>query len=124
MHHHFTRIVLTVLFVFFTASAFAGPYDVPSKIPDTGQTKCYDTAGTEIPCAGTGQDGEFSINPMSYTKLDASGNALAASAASWVMVKDNVTGLIWEVKQNKDGVENYSNPHDADNTYTWYNSVM
>ncbi|MGE0087748.1 MAG: DUF1566 domain-containing protein [Desulfococcaceae bacterium] len=122
MHHHFTRIVFAVLFAFFTAPAFAGPYDVPAKIPDTGQTKCYDTAGTEIPCAGTGQDGEFSINPMSYTKLDANGNALADSSASWVMVRDNVTGLIWEVKQNKDGVKNYTNPHDADNTYTWYDS--
>ena len=38
------------------------------------------------------------------------------------MVRDNVTGLIWEVKQNKDDVQNYANPHDADNTYTWYDS--
>jgi hypothetical protein len=38
------------------------------------------------------------------------------------MVRDNVTGLIWEVKQAKDGVKDYSNPHDADNTYTWYDS--
>ena len=59
---------------------------------------------------------------MSYTKLDANGNALSNSAASWAMVKDNVTGLIWEMKTNKDGVKNYSNPHDADNTYTWYDS--
>jgi len=29
------------------------------KLPDTGQTTCYDTAGTEIACAGTGQDGEI-----------------------------------------------------------------
>ena len=29
------------------------------QLPQTGQTKCYDTAGTEIPCAGTGQDGEY-----------------------------------------------------------------
>ena len=36
------------------------------------------------------------------------------------MVRDNVTGLIWEVKQDKNGVQNYDNPHDADNTYTWY----
>ena len=38
------------------------------------------------------------------------------------MVRDNVTGLIWEVKQAKDDVSDYSNPHDADNTYTWYDS--
>ena len=59
---------------------------------------------------------------MSYTKLDANGNSLPDSATSWVMVKDNVTGLIWEMKTNKDGVKNYNDPHDADNTYTWYDS--
>jgi len=59
---------------------------------------------------------------MSYTKLDGSGNALSDSATSWVMVKDNVTGLVWESKTNKDGVKNYNDPHDADNTYTWYDS--
>jgi len=35
-------------------------------------------------------------------------------------VRDNVTGLTWEVKKDKDGVAHYDNPHDADNTYTWY----
>jgi hypothetical protein len=59
---------------------------------------------------------------MSYTKLDGTGNALPDSAMSWVTVKDNVTGLIWEMKTNKDGVKNYNDPHDADNTYTWYDS--
>jgi hypothetical protein len=38
------------------------------------------------------------------------------------MVKDNVTGLIWEMKTSKDAVKNYTDPHDADNTYTWYDS--
>ncbi len=66
-------------------------------IPDSGQTKCYnDTA--EIPCPAPGedfygQDANYTINPFSYTKLDASGNALPDSATSWVMVRDNVTGL-------------------------------
>jgi hypothetical protein len=35
------------------------------------------------------------------------------------MVRDNVTGLIWEVKHNKDGTPNYSDPNDADNIYCW-----
>ena len=26
-------------------------------IPQTGQTRCYDGAGREIPCAGSGHDG-------------------------------------------------------------------
>jgi C1A family cysteine protease len=97
------------------------------RIPDSGQTKCYDesgASGTEISCEGTGQDGEFLINKRSYTKLDANGNDLPDSAINWSMVRDNVTGLIWEVKQYKDGNPNYSNPHDADNVYTWYNSSL
>jgi len=96
-------------------------------VPDTGQTKCYDGAGNVIACPSPGQalhgqDANYAIHPPSYTKLDGSGNTLPDSATSWAMVKDNVTGLIWEMKTNKDGVKNYTDPHDADNTYTWYDS--
>jgi hypothetical protein len=106
--------------MFFTLNAFAAP------VPDTGVTKCYN-ADKEITCPSPGQpfygqDAIYTINPMSYTKLDANGNALPDSATSWTMVKDNVTGLFWEMKTNKDGVKNYNDPHDADNTYTWYDS--
>jgi hypothetical protein len=98
-----------------------------APVPDTGQTRCYDDAGQEIACSQPGQpffgqDGNNSINPPSYTKLDADGNGLPDDAPSWTMVRDNVTGLIWEVKQNRDGVANYQDPHDADNRYTWYDS--
>jgi len=102
-------LLATLLLIATPLTALAGPYDVPSKIPDTGQTKCYNTNGNEISCAGTGQDGEYSINEMSFTSL-----------SGGTMVQDNVTGLIWEVKTNKDDVKNYNDPHDADNTYTWY----
>jgi hypothetical protein len=37
-------------------------------------------------------------NPMTYTKLDGSGNELPDSAKSWTTVRDNLTGLIWEMK--------------------------
>ena len=57
--------------------------------------------------------------PSKYSKLDSNGKQLPDSAQSWVMVLDNQTNLIWEVKQNKDGVKDYDNPNDADNTYTW-----
>jgi hypothetical protein len=101
-------------------------YKFPHPVPDTGQNKCYDDSD-EIPCPEPGedfygQDGSYTLNSMSYTKLDASGNELPDDASFWTMVRDNVTGLIWEVKQDKDGTENYANPHDADNTYTWYDS--
>ncbi len=83
-------------------AALTGPYDVPSTIPDTGQTKCYDAVGNEISCAGTGQDGAYNISPMSFTKL-----------SGGIMVQDNVTQLIWEVKTDDGGVQ------DKDNTYNW-----
>ena len=34
-------------------------------------------------------------------------------------VSDTHTGLMWEKKENLDFTENLSNPHDADNRYTW-----
>ena len=50
---------------------------------------------------------------FSFTKLDASGNPLPPGATSWSCVKDNVTGLIWEVKTTDGGI------HDKDNSYRW-----
>ena len=94
----FSLIILLIISV----GAMAGP------VPDTGQTQSYtDTFG---------EDSDYTINPPSYTKLDANGNELPDSATSWVMVRDNVTGLIWEVKTDDGSV------HDKDNQYTWYDS--
>jgi hypothetical protein len=89
------------------------------KIPDTGQMTCYDDVGNTIPCPPPGQpfygqDANYSINPQSYTKIDDNGNDLPDSAASWAMVRDNVTGLIWENKTDDGSI------HDKDNYYTWY----
>ncbi len=46
-------------------------------------------------------------------QLDASGNSLLASAATWSCVRDNVTGLVWEGKTDDGTI------HDQDNTYRW-----
>jgi PKD repeat protein len=87
------------------------------QLPDTGQTKCYDNQ-VEIACpqpeeAFYGQDGNYIINPPSYTKLDEYGNPLPGSAPSWTMVRCNRTGLIWEVKTTDGSV------HDKDNQTSW-----
>lgn len=37
----------------------------PLGLPDTGQTQCYDAAGTVTACAGTGQDGAYAL-PFPY----------------------------------------------------------
>ena len=63
-------------------------------------------AGT-LTKTGAGQAG------FDFTKLDANGNALEASATSWSCVRDNYTSLVWEVKTTDGGI------HDASNTYRW-----
>ena len=113
-------ILYGLVFLIFPSSVFAG------LVPDTGQNKCYDNS-VEIPCPSIGQpfygqDATYAINPTSYTKLDINGIILPDSATSWVMVRDNVTGLVWEEKQNMDNTADSANPHDADNTFIWYNS--
>jgi len=54
-----------------------------------------------------------------FTKLDASGRPLLdQSSGRWPCVRDNVTGLIWEVKN----MDRYS-LHSAYNNYVWFNST-
>ena len=90
------------------------------RISDTGQTKCYDNE-KEIPCPSPGedfygQDANYNINPKSFTKLDDQGKELPDLATEWTMVRDNITGLIWEVKTDDGSI------HDKDNQYTWYDT--
>jgi len=66
-----------------------------------------------------------------FTKLDASGNALSSqnlpwdtagsetNGTQWSCVKDNHTGLIWEVKTDVGGMDKINNIHHKDNTYQW-----
>ncbi|MDP2903941.1 MAG: DUF1566 domain-containing protein, partial [Methylovulum sp.] len=95
---------------------------------DTGITTCSDGANNNLPCPvdgypnqdaqsgrdvryNSGTDGHAGFN---FTKISNTGAALAASATSWNCVKDNVTGLLWEVKTDDNGL------HDKDWYYTWY----
>jgi hypothetical protein len=72
------------------------------KFPATGQTTCWDSSGNVIPCAGTGQDGDFQAGKtLSY--ID-NGNGT---------ITDMVTGLMWEKKSHDGSI------HDMDNRYVW-----
>ncbi|MGX9728817.1 MAG: Lcl C-terminal domain-containing protein [Candidatus Electronema sp. VV] len=92
--------------------------------PDTGQRICYDNEKV-IPCPADqnspfyGQDAQYNGPAHSYTKLGQNGAELDDDATEWIMVKDNVTGLIWELKDNMDGTADYTNLHDVDNVYFW-----
>ncbi|MDM8517920.1 DUF1566 domain-containing protein [Desulfobacterales bacterium HSG16] len=121
-HTIITTVIAAIITLTVTSIAIAG------SVPETGQQKCYDNT-KEIVCpkpgeAFYGQDSTLITNPRSYTKLDSSGNSLPDSAGTWATVRDNVTGLTWEVKNSKDGTKDYDNPNDADNTYTWYDSSL
>jgi hypothetical protein len=78
-------IKFVIIFPLLIPSAAAG-----YRLPDTGQTKCYTLTFpyTETACTGTGQDGEYSINPMSHTYNDDG------------TVTDNNTGLMWQRMDN------------------------
>lgn len=103
---------------------------IPAQINDTGVTSCSDTIHNGIVCPVAnvlGQDAEFGrdvlVNDNSdghagfkFTKLDAQGKPLLASASSWACVQDNVTGLIWENKSNTSDI------HNKDLLYTHYSA--
>lgn len=95
------------------------------EYPSGGNAYCYGTVITAQDCSH-GRDAAAQAGRLpkvgaghagfDFTKLDSSGNDLPASATGWSCVRDNVTGLVWEVKTDDDTV------HDKDNTYTWYNT--
>jgi len=59
----------------------------PAPVSQTGQTSCYATDGSSIPCDGTGQDGEYQMGvicPEPRFTYNEDGT-----------VTDNCTGLVW-----------------------------
>ncbi len=71
-----------------------------ASVPQTGQTSCWDASGVMIPCAGTGQDGEFQngVAPPNPRFTD-HGNGT---------VTDNLTSLIWLKDANCFGSRTWS----------------
>ncbi|MDA3815217.1 MAG: DUF1566 domain-containing protein [Patescibacteria group bacterium] len=78
-------------------------------IPDTGAEKCV----VSNRCI-EGEDATRSINEMSFTKLGKNGNDIPEgnTTSKWYALKDNVTGLVWEVKTNDNSIQ------DADNKFS------
>jgi len=77
-------------------------------LPETGQTTCYDTAGTVIPCATTGQDGDIQAGvAWPAPRFTDNGDGT---------VTDNLTGLIWLQNANCFGTQTWANAINASNT--------
>lgn len=59
----------------------------PAPVQATGQVTCWDADGFEIPCAGTGQDGDIRAGVQTPgPRFTEEGDG---------MVLDNMTGLLW-----------------------------
>ena len=78
---------------------------IPRNFPATGQTSCWNSSGTLIACAGTGQDGEIRA-----------GAALSYTDNGDGTITDNNTGLMWAKKSDDGSI------HDKDNSYTRANA--
>lgn len=73
-------------------SSFANSAAPPAPVPQTGQTLCYNSAGSVISCAGTGQDGEFQ-NGVAWP------NPRFSEPSNGTVI-DNLTGLMWTKNAN------------------------
>jgi hypothetical protein len=95
------------------------------------------TGATPPEDCSTGRDAKASANTLDklgggqagfdFTKLDSSGAAIdpptlvwgSNGGDEWSCVKDNVTGLVWEVKTDTGVMNTTTNIHHVDNTYQW-----
>jgi hypothetical protein len=116
----------------------------PFMFNDTGQNWCANATIANLLCpqAGfTGQDGDHGRDALAgnanlvkigggdagfdYTKISNSGNVLPDGAAlgagpnDWACTRDNVSGLIWEVK-----TDNPASLRHRKHTYTWYDTNL
>ena len=83
-----------------------------------GQDASFGRDAAEL--AGTLDKTGGGVAGFDFTKLDANGDPLPVqsvlyAAQPWDCVRDNHTGLTWEVKTDDGGLR------DKDNTYSWYN---
>ncbi len=95
-------------------------------IQKTGVTTCGNATDNKIACSDKdklgdyyqlNQDGELQSGvDMSYSKVAYQATDSAGKPKTEYCALDKVTGLIWELKTDDDGLQ------DKDNTFTWYDS--
>lgn len=124
-------------------AAFGNPAPISAgPLNDTGLLRCWNNDSPPLDCPYSpfpDQDGDHGRDALArvgqltkigggeagfdYTKISNSGNPLAASAAlgngpdDWACTRDNVTGLVWEVK-----VVDTAHLRHVNHSYTWYST--
>lgn len=95
-------------------------------INDTGISKCADATKNSLLCPVANfprQDAEYGSNDFDFTKINAIGEIVPITTTNHVCVKDNVTGLMWEVKTNDGGIRDKDNNYSFDNAAQLANQV-
>lgn len=134
---------LPAIYMLLLNSSYSGPAIVPTALNDTGITWSgnYDNGNntaciaSELPDGSNvhtaqdcshGRDASHDDDSdghagFSFTKMDSNGIPLSNqngvyTSIPWACVRDNVTGLTWEVKTDDNGL------HDRGDSYNWYNT--
>jgi len=110
------KLEKTVLFVAFIAVFMPSVVHAGGviQLPKTGQTKCYDSAGAEITCTGTGQDGNLQAGAAWPNPRFTPGTGAEAEC-----MIDNLTGLMWPKSGNlPNGVKIWNDAIDYANNLT------
>lgn len=105
-------------------------------INDTGMSDCYNNS-QKINCASEdfpSQDADIGRDSVAnqldkvgqgdlafdFTKLNEFADELPDDANSFSCVRDNVTGLIWEIKESSSALPPFTTDRAATNHYTWH----
>lgn len=134
----FRTLLVLLSFVALPYVASAGEPTQPRN--DTGQSACYDMEGSPLACNAPlfpMQDGRYGRDPagndgalpriggghggFDFTKIANDGSELPPAAPlgpnpdDWACTRDNLTGLLWEIKTGDGGIRHYLW------SYSWYN---
>lgn len=120
--HRAPRSPALALALWSAALCATWPFAARAGLNDTGQTTCV-VGNATVDCPGTGQDGDEGRDEafpdigdgaagFAFVKLGPNGRDLPGDAADWSCVRDQVTGLTWEIKNDGGDLR------DKDNVYT------
>lgn len=136
MPRFLNAVIATVLLLTPALAAAGEPTQVRN---DTGQVLCYDDSGESVACESQdqpGQDGRFGRDSAAtagalpkigagaggfdFMKVSNNGDDLRPGAAigpgpdDWACTRDNLTGRLWEIKTNDEGIRHFTW------SYNWY----
>lgn len=98
-----------------------------ASLPTGNHSRCYgDKIATQDCAHGAdvlAESDEDGFAGFAFRKIDFEGQALPNNSEQWACVLDTTSGLTWEIKSQGNGITGDNGLHDADDLFTWYNSL-